>query len=97
MNSREKMLIGMNEIIMNLNNEGPIDSWLMGGVPDGADEEEIKAMANDDEDFKYCASLFLDIMKRKSAWDDGLYPSEELGVITADSRKIEEKMMEEKS
>lgn len=87
MNKRELMLAGMNEIIMNLNNEDVIDSWLMGGVPDGADMEEICAMANDDNDFKYCASLFLDIMKRKSAWEDGLYVSKELGVITADSRK----------
>lgn len=87
MNKRELMLSGMNEIIMNLNNEDVIDSWLMGGVPDGADIDEIRAMANDDDDFKYCASLFLDIMKRKSAWEDGLYVSKELGVITADSRK----------
>lgn len=87
MSSREKILIGMNEIIINLNNEEVIDIWLMGGVPDGADEEEIREMANNDEEFKYCASLFLDIMKRKSAWDDGLYVSKELGVITSDSRK----------
>lgn len=87
MNSREKMLIGMNEIIMNLNNEDVINRWLMCGVPDGADEEEICDMANNDDDFKYCASLFLDIIKRKSAWDDGLYVSRELGVITSDSRK----------
>jgi hypothetical protein len=89
LNKRELILVGMNEIIMNLNNEDPIESWLMGGVPDGADMEEICAMANDDDDFKYCTSLFLDIMKRKSAWDDGLYVSEELGVITANSRKDE--------
>jgi hypothetical protein len=87
-NKRELMLLGMNAIIMNLNNEDQIDSWLIGGVPDGADVEEICAMANDDDDFKYYTSLFLDIMRRKSAWDDGLYVSEELGVITADSRKI---------
>lgn len=89
LNKRELILAGMNEIIINLNNEDAIESWLIGGVPDGADLEEICLMANDDDDFKYCASLFLDIMRHKYAWDDGLYVSEELGVITADSRKSE--------
>ena len=87
MNSREKMLIGMNEIVRSLNNEDAIDSWLMCGVSDGADEEEIKAMANDDNDFVYCASLFLDIMRYKSAWEDGIYDSKTEKVYTADSRK----------
>lgn len=87
LNSREKMLLGMNEIIINLNNENCIESWLMCGVPDGADEEEILAMANDNDDFKYCASLFLDIIKKKSAYEDGIYISRELGTINCDSRK----------
>lgn len=84
MNSREKMLIGMNEIIMSLNNEDCCESWLMCGVPDGADDEEIKDIANSN-DFFYIASLFLDIMRKKSAWNDGLYVDRK--VITADSRK----------
>lgn len=87
LNTREIILLGMNEIMVNMNNGEAITSWLMGGVPDGASVEEIKSMANDDEDFKYCASLFLDIMKHKTVWDDGLYVSEKLGVITANSRK----------
>ena len=84
MNSREKMLIGMNEIILSLNNEDTLEPWLMCGVPDGADEDEIKEIANSDE-FFYIASLFLDIMRKKSAYEDGLYVSRK--VITADSRK----------
>ena len=86
LNSREKILIGMNEIIMRLNNESCMTPWLVGGVPDGADEEEILVMANDDVDFKYCASLFLDIIKSKSAYEDGIY-IDGLDVINSESRK----------
>lgn len=86
-NTREKILIGMDQIILHLNNEECYESWLMCGVPDGADIEEVCAMANDDNDFKYCASLFLDIIHNKSAYLDGLYISKELGVITSESRK----------
>lgn len=86
-NAREMILIGMDQIILHLNNEECCESWLMCGVPDGADTEEVCAMANDDKDFKYCASLFLDIIHKKSAYLDGLYISKELGVITSESRK----------
>lgn len=71
--TRETILIGMNEIVTNLNNENAIESWLMCGVPDGADEEEIREMASNDRTFEECASLFLRIMSRKSAYEDGLY------------------------
>lgn len=76
--TRETMLLGMNEIVMSLNNEDAIMPWLMGGVPDGADEEEIREMASDDTTFEDCASLFLRIMSRKSAYEDGLYVGNKL-------------------
>ena len=78
---KELMLLGMNEIILHLNNENAIMPWLMGGVPDMASKEEIEAMANDPKTFAECASLFLRIMKRKSAYEDGLFIDDT--VITA--------------
>lgn len=87
MNRREKILIGMNEIIMSLNNENKMDAWLSCGVPDGADDEYIKDMANDDEEFKWCVSLFLDIVREKGVWQDGLYIEKELGVINYNTRR----------
>ena len=71
--ARERMLIGMNEIIMHFNNEDAIEPWLMCGVPDGADDEEIRCLAADFKTFEECASLFLRMMKRKPAYEDGLY------------------------
>lgn len=69
---KEVMLFGMNEIILHLNNEEAIEPWFMYGVPDMASREEIEDMANDPKTFAECASLFLRIMKRKSAYEDGL-------------------------
>ena len=70
---KEVMLFGMNEIILHLNNEEAIEPWFMCGVPDMASREEIEDMANDPKTFAECASLFLRIMKRKSAYEDGLF------------------------
>lgn len=78
MNSREKMLIGMNEIILHCNNEEAMMPWFLNGVPDGADEEEIMEMANNEDTFDYCASLFLSIVKSPWVWVDGLYVNKTL-------------------
>lgn len=79
---KELMLLGMNEIILHLNNEDAIEPWLMGGVPDMASKEEIEDMANDPKTFEECASLFLRIMRRKAAYEDGLFVDDT--VITAE-------------
>ena len=80
---KELMLFGMNEIILHLNNEDAIMPWLMGGVPDMASREEIEDMAHEPKTFAECASLFLRIMKRKSAYEGGLFIDDM--VITANS------------
>lgn len=69
---KEHLLISMNNIICHLNDEDAIEPWLWAGVPDGADDEYIREMAADDEEFTYCVSLFLDIMRKKSAYDGGI-------------------------
>ncbi len=78
---KELMLFGMNEIILHLNNEEAIEPWLMGGVPDMASKEEIEDMAHDPETFEECAALFMRIMQRRSAYEDGLFIDDK--VITA--------------
>ena len=89
MKARETMLLGMNEIVMHLNNEDAMTPWLYGGVPDGADEEEIREMALDDDTFYCCTSCFLRIMSRKSAYEDGLYVGKK--VITSDRDSVKAK------
>ena len=71
--AREVMLLGMNEIILHLNNEDAITPWLYEGIPDGAEEDEIRTWAEDENAFAEFASCFLRIMSRKSAYEDGLY------------------------
>ena len=82
--SRIKILTGINELMLSCNNEDAIEPWFMCGVPDGADEDEITEMAADKETFEYCLSLFLDIVRHKYVWDDGIYIDGK--VITATSR-----------
>lgn len=78
---KQLMLFGMNEIILHLNNEDAMMPWFIGGVPDMASKEEIEAMADDPETFAECAALFMRIMQRKSAYEDGLFIDDK--VITA--------------
>lgn len=85
LSSRERMLIGMNEIIRHLNNEDTLPAWDMGGVPDGASDDEICQYANEDDSFSYMASLFLAIIKDKDAYSDGLCVGD-LPLITDTSR-----------
>lgn len=86
LNDRERILLGAHAIMQHLNNEEAIEPWLMCGVPDGADVDEICDIANDDKQFRYITSLFLSMMRRKDIYDDGLYFSG-LKLITAESRK----------
>lgn len=87
LNNREIMLLGIQKMVMSFNNEDMISPWLSLGVPDGADTEEILDMANDDEDFRYCVSLFMSLMRRKAVYEDGLFLGRELGVVNADTWK----------
>ena len=88
LNTREKMLIGMDEIITSLNDEDMIEGWLSCGVPDGASVSEVCSIANDDDSFAYSASLFLDIIKQKDAYNGGIF-IEGLPLITDESRKTQ--------
>lgn len=85
LNDREKILLGADALMHHLNDEEAISPWLMGGVPDGADVEEICDIANDDENFRYITSLFLSMMRRENIYENGVFFSG-LKLITADSR-----------
>ena len=79
----------MDDIVRCINDENIVESWLMGGVPDGdipykdtISMEDINEIAEmyDEDDFKVFVGCFLRCMK--SAGKDGLYVD---GVV-ADNR-----------
>ena len=87
--AQAKIIIEMNNIARRVNDENIIESWLMGGVPDGdipykdtismEDLDEV-IETYDEYDFKMFVGCFLRCMK--SAGKDGLYVD---GVV-ADNR-----------
>lgn len=84
-NDREKILIGADALMHHLNDEDAIEPWLMCGVPDGADIDEICEIANTDDSFRYIMSLFLSMMRRKNVYENGIF-FDGLKLITAESR-----------
>ena len=87
--AQAKMIIEMDDIVRCINDENIVESWLMGGVPDGdipyketISMEDINEIAEmyDEDDFKVFVGCFLRCMK--SAGKDGLYVD---GVV-ADNR-----------
>lgn len=78
--AQAKMVIEMDDIARCINDENIVESWMMGGIPDGdipykntismEDLDEISEMY-DEYDFKVFIGCFLRCMK--SAGRDGLY------------------------
>ena len=87
--AQAKMIIEMDNIARCVNDENILESWLMGGVPDGdipyketinmEDLDEVAEMY-DEYDFKVFVGCFLRCMK--SAGKDGLY----IDGVVADNR-----------
>ena len=87
--AQAKMIIEMDDIARCINDGRIVDSWMMGGVPDGdipykntismEDLDEVAEMY-DEYDFKVFIGCFLRCMK--SAGKDGLY----LDGVVADSK-----------
>ena len=87
--AQAKMIIEMDDIARCINDGRIVDSWMMGGVPDGdipykntismEDLDEVAEMY-DEYDFKMFVGCFLRCMK--SAGKDGLY----LDGLVADNR-----------
>ena len=56
---RANILGGMNEYILKcIGDENIHMTWLTGGIPDGADEDEIMEIAEDKAEFERIAYLF---------------------------------------
>ncbi len=56
---RANILGGMNEYILKcIGDENIHMTWLTGGVPDGADEDELMEIAEDKAEFERIAYLF---------------------------------------
>ena len=78
--AQAKMIIEMDDISRCINDENIVESWMMGGVPDGdipyketISMEDLNEVAEmyDEYDFKVFIGCFLRCMK--SAGKDGLY------------------------
>lgn len=67
------ILGGMNEYILNLNDEDAIEPWLMCGVPDGATEDDLEYIAEDYEEWVDIVNLFARIVKKYVSSADDEY------------------------
>lgn len=65
--AREEILLKVVDYIYScFDDEESIYPWLLCGTPDGADEEEIRDIADDYEDFADMMSLFGRLCKREA-------------------------------
>lgn len=78
MNRRARVVRAMDKLVVCINNEEFIDSWLMGGVADGdiqsdtTDEEIVEMGYCEDQTFADLMTLFLKLMHRAGV-NGGLY------------------------
>lgn len=62
-NERADFVRSMNDIMTHMNNENAYMKWIT-VVPDGADEDDFKTIADDEELFDCVVYLFKDLMER---------------------------------
>ena len=62
-NERADFVRSMNNIMVHMNDENAYMKWIA-VVPDGADEEDFEAIADDEELFDSTVYLFKDLMDR---------------------------------
>lgn len=62
-NERADFVRSMNNIMTHMNDENAYIEWIA-VVPDGADEDDFKAIADDEELFDGVVYLFKDLMER---------------------------------
>ena len=56
---KANLLGGMNDYILNeIGDEEIFDTWFALGVPDGADEDELISIAQDDAEFRRICGVF---------------------------------------
>lgn len=59
-----KLLHEMDNFIRNIGDEDILETWLMCGLPDGADEEDYIFFAENEENWTEICSLFGKLAKR---------------------------------
>lgn len=70
-NEKFETLRSMNTIIKSMNDESAYDAWIY-IIPDGADDDELQEIAEeDDESFKDACKLFTKLVKKYMKY--GLY------------------------
>lgn len=70
-NEKFEALRSMNTIIKNMNDESAYDAWIY-IIPDGADDDELMEIAEEDEEsFKDACKLFTKLVKKYMKY--GLY------------------------
>lgn len=70
-NEKFETLRSMNTIIKNMNDESAYDAWIY-IIPDGADDDELMEIAEEDEDsFKDACNLFAKLVRKYMKY--GLY------------------------
>ena len=70
-NEKFEALRSMNTIIKNMNDESAYDAWIY-IIPDGADDDELMEIAEEDEEsFEDACNLFAKLIKRYMKY--GLY------------------------
>lgn len=63
--SKMNMLKLMDKMINEIGDEELFDSWLMLGVPDGADDDDYEYMARSEEGYKDVCELFVRLLQRE--------------------------------
>ena len=70
-NEKFETLRSMNTIVKNMNDESAYDAWIY-IIPDGADDDELQEIAEEDEEsFEDACKLFTKLVKRYMKY--GLY------------------------
>ena len=70
-NEKFETLRSMNTIIKNMNDESAYDAWIY-IIPDGADDDELQEIAEEDEEsFEDACKLFAELVKKYMKY--GLY------------------------
>lgn len=59
---RARLLRAMDDVARSINDEDIVEIWLMGGVPDGADDDELECIAEDDEGMRDVADCFMRVV-----------------------------------
>ena len=59
------LLGGMDSYIRELGDEDIWEAWIAYGVPDGATEDDLQSIAEDDESWRETCSLFGQLIKRE--------------------------------